>query len=121
MGSTHFRIYQAMDNAQVTALADVGAAKRRGDISKVVGNIGGGDNSQPLNMEGIHVYESGLDLINDPAVDIVDRSSICRSLPGSARKRCWSCRARRGSRGSLPVPLSVIKKFGNTPRLRSGN
>jgi len=81
MGSTHFRIYQAMDNAQVTALADVGAAKRRGDISKVVGNIGGGDNSKPLNMEGIHVYESGLDLINDPAVDIVD---ICSPTPTHA-------------------------------------
>ena len=40
MGSTHFRIYQAMENAHVVALADVDAAKRKGDISKVVGNIG---------------------------------------------------------------------------------
>lgn len=81
MGSTHFRIYQAMGNAQVTALADVDAAKRRGDISKVVGNIGNADNSQPLDLTGIKVYESGLDLINDPAVDIVD---ICTPTPTHA-------------------------------------
>ena len=81
MGSTHFRIYQAMGNAQVTALADVDAAKRRGDISKVVGNIGNADNSQPLDLTGIKVYESGLDLINDPAVDIVD---ICSPTPTHA-------------------------------------
>ncbi len=81
MGSTHFRIYQAMGNAQVTALADVDAAKRRGDISKVVGNIGSADNSQPLDLTGIKVYESGLELINDPAVDIVD---ICTPTPTHA-------------------------------------
>ncbi len=81
MGSTHFRIYQAMGNAQVTALADVDADKRRGDISKVVGNIGNADNSQPLDLTGIKVYESGLELINDPAVDIVD---ICTPTPTHA-------------------------------------
>ena len=53
MGSTHFRIYEAMKDAQIVALADVDANKRKGDISKVVGNIGNADNSQPLNMEGM--------------------------------------------------------------------
>ena len=78
MGSTHFRIYQAMENAHVVALADVDAAKRKGDISKVVGNIGTADNSKPLDLTGINVYESGFDLINDPAVEIVD---ICCPTP----------------------------------------
>ena len=78
MGSTHFRIYEAMENAQVKALADVDPVKRKGDISKVVGNIGTADNSKPLNLTGVNVYESGFDLINDPAVDIVD---ICCPTP----------------------------------------
>lgn len=78
MGSTHFRIYEAMENARIAALADVDPVKRRGDVSKVVGNIGSADNSKPLNLEGVNVYESGFDLINDPSVDIVD---ICCPTP----------------------------------------
>ena len=78
MGSTHFRIYGDMNNAQVVALADVDERKRRGDISSVVGNIGTADNSKPLDLEGINVYESGFDLINDPAVEMVD---ICCPTP----------------------------------------
>jgi len=81
MGSTHFRIYEAMENAKIAALADVDPAKRGGDISKVVGNIGSADNSQPLNLDGVHVYESGYDLIRDPAVEIVD---ICCPTPDHA-------------------------------------
>lgn len=70
-----------MKDAQIVALADVDANKRKGDISKVVGNIGNADNSQPLNMEGIKTYESGFDLINDPNVDVVD---ICCPTPDHA-------------------------------------
>ena len=78
MGSTHFRIYEEMENAEIKALADVDAAKRRGDVSKVCGNIGNADNSVPLNLDGVHVYENGFDLINDPEVDVVD---ICCPTP----------------------------------------
>ena len=72
MGSTHWRIYKAMKDVQIVALADVDAAKRRGDVSKVVANIGGGDNSEPLDLSGVNVYRTGLELIADPSVDIVD-------------------------------------------------
>ncbi len=72
MGSTHFRIYGEMENAEVVALADVDPAKRAGDISSVIGNIGNADNSMPLDFSGVHVYESAYDLINDPSVEIVD-------------------------------------------------
>jgi predicted dehydrogenase len=81
MGSTHFRIYEAMENAQIVALADLDPAKRAGDVSSVIGNIGNADNSQPLNMAGITTYESGYDLINDPNVDVVD---ICCPTPDHA-------------------------------------
>ena len=76
MGSTHFRIYEAMKDAQIVALADVDPAKRRGDISKVVGNIGNADNSRPLNMEGIRTYESGFDLMGRIAADIRRRGAM---------------------------------------------
>ena len=72
MGSTHFRIYEAMANAEVVALAEVDSAKRRGDISKVVGNIGNADNRIPLDLSGVKVYKDVLELVRDPAVEVVD-------------------------------------------------
>ena len=78
MGSTHWRIYEALPGVKVTALADVDPAKRTGDVSKVVGNIGGGDNSAPLDMTGVDVYEDALELIAKADVDMVD---ICVPTP----------------------------------------
>ena len=81
MGSTHFRIYEELEDAQIVALADVDPRKRAGDVSSVIGNIGNADNSVPLDMTGIKTYESGYDLINDPDVDVVD---ICVPTPDHA-------------------------------------
>lgn len=72
MGSVHFGIYNDNPKSEVVAVADVDEAKRRGDISKVVGNISGSDNSKPLDFSNITTYADGLDLINDPNVDLVD-------------------------------------------------
>ncbi|MEI8244899.1 MAG: Gfo/Idh/MocA family oxidoreductase [Lentisphaerota bacterium] len=72
MGTTHYGIYKSNSKAEVAAIADVDAAKRKGDIRKVIGNIGGGDNSKPLDLNGIKTYADGMDLINDPDVDVVD-------------------------------------------------
>ncbi len=78
MGSTHWRIYDALPGVRVVALADVDAAKRSGDISKVVGNLGGGDNSAPLDMTGVAVYEDALKMIAETDADIID---ICVPTP----------------------------------------
>ena len=78
MGSTHWGVYQGMKNAKVVALADVDAKKRKGDISAVVGNIGGGDNSKPLDLTGVTVYDDAFDMITDPDIDVVD---ICVPTP----------------------------------------
>ena len=78
MGSTHWRIYGALPGVRVVALADVDAAKRAGDISKVVGNIGGGDNSAPLDMTGVAVYEDALKMIAETNADIID---VCVPTP----------------------------------------
>ena len=72
MGTTHWGVYKDMRGVKVVALADVDAAKRKGDISKVVGNIGGGDNSKPIDLRGVTVYSDALQLIREADVDIVD-------------------------------------------------
>ena len=71
MGTTHFRIHSANPKSKIVAIADADADKRKGDIRKVHGNIGG-DVNDFLDLTGIKVYEDGMDLINDPEVEEVD-------------------------------------------------
>ena len=78
MGTTHWGVYQGIKGAKVAAMADLEPAKRKGDISKVVGNIGGGDNSKPIDLTGVAVYKDGFELIAKADVDIVD---ICVPTP----------------------------------------
>lgn len=78
MGSTHFRIHQSNPDAQITALADVDPVKRKGDISAVIGNIGNDDNSKPLDLTNIAVYDDPFKLIAEADVDMVD---ICVPTP----------------------------------------
>lgn len=72
MGTTHFDIYKNNPKAEIVAIADVNPAKLKGDISSVIGNIGGGDNSKPLNLKGIKTYAKAMALINDPEVQLID-------------------------------------------------
>jgi predicted dehydrogenase len=72
MGTTHFDIYKNNDKAEVVAIADVNPAKLAGDISSVFANIGGADNSIPLDLSGMSLYKDGMDLINDSNIDLVD-------------------------------------------------
>ena len=72
MGTTHFDIYRNNPKAEVVAIADVDVKKRQGDISSVVANISGGDNSKPLDLAGIKTYEDAMELINDPNVEMID-------------------------------------------------
>lgn len=71
MGTTHFRIYHALKNAEVAAISDVDPAKRAGDIRKVIGNIGNEVNTW-LNLEGINAYPAVSDMIKDPSIDVID-------------------------------------------------
>ena len=72
MGSTHFRIHNSMPGVKVVALADIDPVKRTGNISSVVGNIGGGDNSQPLDLTGVQVFDNGFEMIEKCDLDMVD-------------------------------------------------
>jgi len=72
MGTTHWGVYKGIKGAKVVALADLDVAKLKGDISKVVGNIGGGDNSKPVDLKGVTVYEDAMKLIKEADVDVID-------------------------------------------------
>ncbi len=72
MGSTHYRIYDKHPLAEIKAVADVDEAKIKGDWSTISGNIGEADNSVPVDMSGLNTYRDGMELINDPEVDLVD-------------------------------------------------
>ena len=85
MGTTHWGIYSGMKNAKIVALSDVDARKRSGDVSAVVGNIGGGDNSKPLDLSGVKVYQDAAALIADPEVEVVD---VCVPTPDHAEIVC---------------------------------
>jgi predicted dehydrogenase len=93
----------------------------------VVANIGGGDNSKPLDMTGVNVYEDALDLVADPAVDVVDicvptarhADLICAALAAGKHVFCEKplCRtaaeakrivaAAKKARGFLNIGLCV--------------
>ena len=78
MGSTHFGIYRSLPGVKVAAIADVNPAVRRGDISSVVSNIGGGEASKRLDLSGIEVFEDGFEMIRKCKLDMVD---ICVPTP----------------------------------------
>ncbi|WFB37076.1 Gfo/Idh/MocA family oxidoreductase [Kiritimatiellota bacterium B12222] len=71
MGTTHFDIYKNNPKARIVAIADINPVKQSGDISAVAGNLGEGGNSQ-LDFSDIRTYHSGLELIQDPDIDLVD-------------------------------------------------
>ena len=101
MGTTHFRIYQKNDKANVIAVADVNEDKLKGDWSSVIGNIGGGDNSKPMDMSGITTYTDGLELIKDPKIDVVD---IC--LPTFLHKKYVSAALESGKHVICEKPIA---------------
>jgi len=78
MGTTHYRIYNSLPDAQVVAIADIDPDRQRGDISTVWGNIGNFDNSVPFDFSQVETYPSGLEMIQQADVDMVD---ICVPTP----------------------------------------
>ena len=72
MGTTHWGVYKSLKGVRVTALADIDPAKLKGDVSKVIGNIGGGDNSKPIDLAGVETYSNAMDLIAHADADVID-------------------------------------------------
>ncbi|MBN1864821.1 MAG: Gfo/Idh/MocA family oxidoreductase [Victivallales bacterium] len=78
MGTTHFRIWRGLEDAEIGAICDVDPVKLAGDVSTVVGNIGGGDNSKPLDLSGVKAYSTASEMIADTSLEIID---ICAPTP----------------------------------------
>jgi predicted dehydrogenase len=104
MGSTHWRIYEALPNVKVVALADVDPAKRAGDVSKVVGNSGGGDNSAPLDMTGVATYEDAFEMIAAASLDIID---ICVPTPDHSKYAIAALKAGKNVFCEKPVCRNI--------------
>ncbi len=100
MGTTHFGIHRQLDKSEITAVADVDKRKLAGDWGSVVGNIGGGDNSKPVDMKGIKIYEDAFDLIDDPDIEMVD---IC--VPTYLHKRYTLAALEKGKHVLCEKPI----------------
>lgn len=72
MGTTHFGIHRELGKSEIIAVSDVDEKKLSGDWSSVIGNIGGGDNSRPVDLNGIKKYRDTMELIVDPDIEMVD-------------------------------------------------
>jgi predicted dehydrogenase len=77
MGQTHLKAYRSAERAgagcRIVAVADQDPARRKGDFS-VRGSIFKPNDEPLFDPESTRSYDSALDLLEDPAVDLV---SIC--------------------------------------------
>ena len=71
MGTTHFKGYRAIPDAEVVALCDVSGRKLSGDWSDAAGNIDTGA-AQQTDLAGLHLHTSLPRLLRDKDVDMVD-------------------------------------------------
>ena len=90
MGCTHYSIYEGLGDTAVTAVCDCEERRRLGDLSMVKANIGEANNQLLFREQGVKVYSSALELIGDPAVDVVD---ICCPTPDHAEYAVAALRA----------------------------
>ena len=71
MGTTHFRAYAALEEADVVAVCDVQPRRRAGDWALAPTNIDTGA-AERVDLSAVRVYESLDDLLGDGDVEIVD-------------------------------------------------
>ncbi|MEA3367625.1 MAG: Gfo/Idh/MocA family oxidoreductase [Planctomycetota bacterium] len=71
MGTTHFRGYQEIPEAEVVAVCDVSGRKLAGDWSEAAGNIDTGAAARQ-DLSSLRTYDDLAALLADDAVDLVD-------------------------------------------------
>lgn len=76
MGLTHLDVYAALDGVQVAAIADADEARRTGQ-TKAAGNVKG-QAQGGFDVAKVKGYADGMELIRDPAVQVVD---VCLPTP----------------------------------------
>ncbi len=101
MGSTHLDAYGKIDNAQIVAVCDIdedvlsGKNKKEGNIE---GQAQGGFD---LNAPGLKKFTDGMEMINDPDIDVID---ICLPTPEHLRYAIASLEA--GKHTFMEKPLA---------------
>jgi len=77
MGATHIKSYLKIPGARLGAICDAVRLPVDGDLSNIAGNIGDGKPFK-LDMTQVKGYSKFEDLLNDPAIDLVD---LCVPTP----------------------------------------
>ncbi|MCG6155078.1 Gfo/Idh/MocA family protein [Rubinisphaera margarita] len=77
MGMTHFEAARSVKSVKVHAFSTRDPKKRKGNWSSIQGNFGP-RGSNKVDLTDVVTYENYQDLLNDPAIDLVD---ICLPVP----------------------------------------
>ena len=101
MGRMHLASYAKLPGAKVVAFADIDEDKREGRVAEA-GNLG--DTGFKFDIKSFkRVYASGLELIKDPGIDLVD---IC--VPTSDHKDLFVAAVKAGKNVLSEKPMAVL-------------
>ena len=104
MAATHIRAYRQVPGARVAALCNPSGRHLDGDFSKVTGNVGSTDPVK-LDMTDVKATMAFPDLLNDPAIDVID---IC--APTIAHGELAVAALRAGKHVLCEKPLARTSK-----------
>src|SRR5207244_10591325 len=71
MAATHLRAYRKVEGARIAALCNPSGRNLDGDFSNVTGNVGSNEPFR-LDMTNVRATRRFEDLLNDPAIDVID-------------------------------------------------
>ncbi|HTQ56015.1 MAG TPA: Gfo/Idh/MocA family oxidoreductase [Bryobacteraceae bacterium] len=100
MGSTHLRAWRQIPGAEIVAVASNDKRRLSGDLSGVVGNLGGP--GEVLDFSGVRKYTRADEAVRDPDVEAVD---IC--LPTNLHERAAILALRSGKHVLVEKPMAL--------------
>lgn len=106
MGYTHFEAARKLKGGRVTAIATRNPKKRAGDWRGIQGNFG--PPAGKVDLKGVTAYESYQELLDDPAIDLVD---IC--LPTDQHEEAVLAAVKAGKNVLVEKPIAVDMQAAN--------
>lgn len=100
MGVTHLKAYQQIPGARIAAICDAARLPVDGDFSSIGGNVGNADPFK-LDMTNVKATPNLDDVLNDPAIDLVD---LC--VPTIAHPKLAIAALRSGKHVICEKPLA---------------
>jgi predicted dehydrogenase len=80
MAATHIKAYRSIPSARITAICNPSGRNLDGDLRQVGGNIAANDPVQ-LDMKEVRATKDFKELLNDPAIELIDVCSPTLSHP----------------------------------------